>query len=65
MTTAPPGASVQQVEAGMREAEFLEQEERGRAGQYAAGGSLAEGTEEREKKAGEPRPEQKASRVHS
>lgn len=61
MTTAPPGASVQQVEAGMREAGSMEREGRGRAGQYAAGGSLAEDTrEEGEKKAGEPRAAQQA-----
>lgn len=51
-TTAPDGASVQQVEAGMRE-------RRGRAERHAQDGSLAEdtSTEGREKKDGEPRPE--------
>ncbi len=58
MTTAPPGASVQQIEAGMREAAFIEQEQRGRTGQYAEGGAVAEDLrkEERGKKAGETRP---------
>ncbi len=59
-TTAPDGASVEQVEAGMREG-------RGRADRYAQDGSLAEDTsrEGREKKDGEPRLEQKAPRVRS
>lgn len=58
MTTAAPGASAEEVEAGMREAELIEQEQRGRTGQYAEGGALAEDSKraEREKKAGEPGP---------
>ena len=50
MTTAPTGAPMDQVEAGMREAEAMEQQQRGR-GQYADDGSLAQELkrEEREK----------------
>ena len=50
MTTAPTGASIEQVEAGMREAEVLDQQQRGR-GQYAGDGSSAQELrrEEREK----------------
>ena len=49
-TTAPTGAPIEQVEAGMREAEAMEQQQRGR-GQYAEGGSLSQELrrEEREK----------------
>lgn len=49
-TTAPTGAPIEQVEAGMREAEALEQQPEGR-GQYAKDGSLAQDLkrEEREK----------------
>ena len=49
-TTAPIGATIEQVEAGMREAEALEQNQRGR-GQSAEDGSLAQERrrEEREK----------------
>lgn len=56
MTTAPPGAPIGQIEAGMREAELVEQQQRGGTGQYAEGGSLAEDRrrEEHGKKAGEP-----------
>lgn len=50
MTTAPTGASIEQVEAGMREAAAMEQQQRGR-GQYADEGSSAQElrSEEREK----------------
>ena len=50
MTTAPTGASIEQVEAGMREAEVVEQQQRGR-GQYAGDGPRAQELrrEEREK----------------
>lgn len=41
MTTAPAGASIEQVEAGMREADAVEQPQGGR-GQYAEDGSLAQ-----------------------
>ena len=49
-TTAPTGAPIEQVEAGMRETEAMEQQPRGR-GQYAEGGSLSQELrrEEREK----------------
>lgn len=49
-TTAPNGAPIAQVEAGMREAEALEQRQ-GERGQYAEDGSLAQELkkEEREK----------------
>lgn len=58
MTTAAPGASAEEVEAGMRQAELTEQERRGRIGHYAEDGALVEDTRrvEREKKAGEPGP---------
>jgi len=54
--TAPPGASTQQIEAGMREANLIEEHWRGRIGQYAEAGSLAQDheKEERAKKVGEP-----------
>ena len=50
MTTASTGASIEQVEAGMREAEVVEPQQRGGA-QYASDGSLAQELrrEEREK----------------
>lgn len=49
-TTAPTGAPIEQVEAGMREAEAVEQQQGGR-GQFAEDGSLAQELrrEEREK----------------
>ena len=50
MTTAPTGASIEQVEAGMRETEVVEQQQRGR-GQYAGDSPSAQELrrEEREK----------------
>lgn len=56
MTTAAPGGLVEDVEAGMRQADMTEQEGRGRTGEYAEGGALAKDLKkvEREKKAGEP-----------
>ena len=56
MTTAPPGASTEEVEAGLREADLIEEQKRGRKGQYSEGGSLAQDQrrEEHGKKAGEP-----------
>lgn len=55
LTTAPPGASTEQVEAGMREARLVEEHRRGRKGQYAESGSLAhdQRREHHAKKAGE------------
>lgn len=54
MTTAPEGATFQQVESGMRE---VETGQRGRS-QYAEGGSLAQELKKQdiEKQAGEPMP---------
>lgn len=53
MTTAPEGATLQQVESGMREAKA---DRRGR-NQYAEGGSLAQDLKkEKKKQAGEPIP---------
>lgn len=51
MTTAPTGAPIDQVEAGMREAETMEQQQRRGRGQYADDGSFAQELkrEEREK----------------
>lgn len=41
ITTAPNGAPIEQVEAGMREAEAMEQQQGGR-GQYAEDGSATQ-----------------------
>lgn len=67
MTTAPPGASIEQIEAGMREANLIEQQQRGRTGQYAEDGSLAQDQKQNEhrKKAGEPLPGGAAHRIRS
>ena len=58
MTTAPPGASTEEIEAGMRESNLIEERQRGRTGRtgrYAEGGALAQDEKmERSKKAGEP-----------
>ena len=55
VTTAPPGASTEQVEAGMREARLIEEQKRGRKGQYSEEGSLGhdQRRERHGKKAGE------------
>ena len=49
-TTAPPGAPIEQVEAGMKDAEAVEEQQRGSV-QYTGNGSLAQDlkSEEREK----------------
>ena len=48
-TTAPNGAPIEQVEAGMREAEALERRQ-GERGQYAEDGSLAQELKKKEER---------------
>ena len=56
VTTAPPGASAREVEAGRLEVEAIEQRQQPSRAKYAEGGSLAQDLREKEgkKKAGEP-----------
>lgn len=66
-TTAPTGASMQEVEAGMRAAQEAEDEESrlGRLG-YAESGSLAQFEKKKaQEKAGEPSPSQVAHTVRA